>query len=569
MIKDYKSHLVVTKNRGLRRRHIKATYMLTVLCLCIAIYFALEYSTIGGEAWIQAQLEESPKVQTISLPLPSPDTSETDPQVAGLNQTKPPIKTFSVGETIPTSDIISPTVIAEDIIERPTQEITFTSPRLLETTNISAEEKELTSDENSDDIEEGSALTVEQNSDSEEGQTLIVNENPDINEDAELTNSDDIVSDQQPVLENEVHWQQETIKKGDSLSKIFSRMNLSANLLHRILNSSEEAKRLSRIKPGETLKVKIDGEGNFLGLILERNAIKSLNIKVQDDGFQTKTIERGLETRIASATGTITSSLYQGAQRAGLSDQLIMELANIFGWDIDFALEIRAGDQFSLIFEEEYLDGELYGHGSILAAEFINQGTVYRAIRFQDENGNSNYFSPDGRSMRKAFLRAPVDFRRISSTFTKARWHPVLGKKRPHKGVDYAAATGTPIKAAGDGRVIYRGNKGGYGRTVILQHGHQYTTLYGHMSAYNKSVTNGTRVKQGQTIGYVGKSGLATGPHLHYEFRVNGEHRNPLTVKIPAASPLSKKYKADFNILSKPLLAQLDLISRTQVATAD
>ncbi|MCB1879535.1 MAG: peptidoglycan DD-metalloendopeptidase family protein [Gammaproteobacteria bacterium] len=375
--------------------------------------------------------------------------------------------------------------------------------------------------------------------------------------------------EQNAQVENEVRWLKEKVNKGDSISKIFSRMNLSASLLHRILNSSTEAKELASIKPGEILKVKIDGEGNFLGLILERNAIESLNIQERDDGFRTRTVERGLETRIANASGTITNSLYQSAQRTGLSDQLIMELANIFGWDIDFALEIRAGDQFSLIYEDEYLDGELYGHGSILAAEFINQGNVFRAIRYQDKNGNSNYFSPDGRSMRKAFLRAPVDFRRISSHFTKARWHPVLGKKRPHKGVDYAAAPGTPIKAAGDGRVIFRGIKGGYGKTVILKHGDQYTTLYGHMSNYNNTVKSGSRVKQGQTIGYVGQTGLATGPHLHYEFRVNDVHRNPLTVKIPLASPIKKEYKADFTRKSKPLLAQLEMISRTQLATAE
>jgi murein DD-endopeptidase MepM/ murein hydrolase activator NlpD len=246
-----------------------------------------------------------------------------------------------------------------------------------------------------------------------------------------------------------------------------------------------------------------------------------------------------------------------------------MELANIFGWDIDFALEIRAGDSFNLIYEEAYLDGEVFDNGNILAAEFTNRGKVFRAIRYQDDQGNSNYYSPDGSSMRKAFLRAPVDFRRISSRFRTARWHPVLGKKRPHKGVDYAAATGTPIKASGDGRVIFRGTKGGYGKTVIIKHGSQYTTLYGHMSRFNKKVKNGSRVQQGQTIGYVGKSGLATGPHLHYEFRVNGVHRNPLTVKIPAAAPIDKRYKSDFQHQSEPLLAKLDLMSRTQLATAE
>lgn len=363
-------------------------------------------------------------------------------------------------------------------------------------------------------------------------------------------------------------WLEEKVKSGDNLALIFSRLKLSANLLHRIVNSSKEAKGLAKIRPGEAIRVRIDKQGEMLELVHKQSAIRSLQILPTEEGFSAQAHDRSLEKRIATASGTITNSLYLSAQRAGLSDALTMELANIFGWDIDFALEIRAGDQFSLIYEEEYLDGKKYRNGPILAAEFTNQGKVFRAIRFEDEEGYSSYFSPEGQSMRKAFLRAPVDFRRISSRFTKARYHPVLGKKRPHKGVDYSAATGTPIKAAGDGRVIFRGTKGGYGRTVIVRHGSQYTTLYAHMSKYRSNVGNGTRVRQGQVIGYVGKSGLATGPHLHYEFRVNGVHRNPLTIKLPAAEPLAKKYRSQFASVSAPLLSQLDLISKTMVADA-
>ncbi len=365
-----------------------------------------------------------------------------------------------------------------------------------------------------------------------------------------------------------ISWRETKVKKGDSLARIFSRMGLSASLLHRIVNSSKEAKELARIRPGEILKVKIDDQGNLLELIHQRNPVVSLQILPEGDSFTTRTVRRNLEKRINHASGVITNSLYEGAKRAGLSDELIMELANIFGWDIDFALEIRAGDHFSLIYEEAYLDGKKYDNGPILAAEFVNRGRVFRAIRYEDDQGNSNYFSADGHSMRKAFLRAPVDFRRISSRFTKARWHPVLGKKRPHRGVDYSAATGTPIKAAGDGRVIFRGRKGGYGNTVIIKHGSQYTTLYAHMSRFNRKVKKGSRVRQGQIIGYVGKSGLATGPHLHYEFRVNGVHRNPLTVKLPAAAPIARKYRKDFLRKSAPLLEQLELITSTVVADA-
>ena len=358
------------------------------------------------------------------------------------------------------------------------------------------------------------------------------------------------------------------IKSGDSLSSIFKKHSLSANLLHRIVHSSKTAKQLTDIRPGETLLLELDQDDNLHRLQLVHNKISSLEITPEDDSFSAIELNRDVETRTAHTSGTIQSSLYVAAQESGLSENLIMELANIFGWDIDFALEIRAGDRFTVIYEEDYLDGERLRDGPILAAEFINRGRSYRALRYVDETGRADYFTPEGRSMRKAFLRAPVDFRRISSRFTRERYHPVLGKKRPHRGVDYAAKTGTPIKSAGDGKIIHRGKKGGYGRTVIIQHGQRYTTLYAHLSRYNKKAKLGSRVKQGDTIGYVGKSGLATGPHLHYEFRVNGVHRNPLTIKLPAAEPIAKRYLDDFKLKTQPLLARLETISQTMIADA-
>ena len=522
MIKDYRIYSDNIHSRMPKRLLTHAAYSLLALGIGVAVYETLGHAPSVSLVQTPSDKQESPQREIIELTLPSLNTGKNKPEERG----EPPASAL--------------------IMDPPGTENSPVTSDNLDSTDFSRNKTE--------PDKALPTLPLEVNTETAKKEFLA---------------SDQQDTEQNIPLENEVRWLEETVEKGDSISKIFSRMNLSAKLLHRIINSSNEAKQLARIRPGETLKVNVDGEGNFLGLILERNAIKSLNIQAKDDEFRTRTIERGLETRIASASGTIASSLYQGAQRAGLSDELTMELANIFGWDIDFALEIRAGDHFSLVYEEEYLDGEHYGSGSILAAEFVNRGTVFRAVRYRDKEGNNNYFSPDGRSMRKAFLRAPVDFRRISSRFTKARWHPVLGKKRPHKGVDYAAATGTPIKAAGDGRVIFRGRKGGYGKTVIIQHGNQYTTLYGHMSSYKRSVKSGSRVKQGQVIGYVGKTGLATGPHLHYEFRVNGVHRNPLTIKIPAASPINKQYKADFEQKSKPLLAQLDIVSRTQVATAE
>ncbi len=362
-------------------------------------------------------------------------------------------------------------------------------------------------------------------------------------------------------------WQEVTVKSGDTLSAIFSRLDLSPRLLHAVVNAGTDTKSLTRIHPGEVLGFDIR-DGEFHALQHRVSPTESMRITRTDDGFDISHEKKTVETRLTHAAGVIDSSLYAAGKSAGLSDRLIMGLAGIFGWDVDFALDIRRGDSFLVLYEERFLDGEKLGEGDIVAAEFISRGTVFRAVRFADADGRSDYYSPDGRSMRKAFLRSPVDFRRISSRFSGERYHPVLGKKRPHRGVDYAARTGTPIKAAGDGKVIHRGWKGGYGRTVVIQHGGNITTLYGHMSRYRGGVGTGSRVKQGQIIGYVGASGLATGPHLHYEFRVNGSHRNPLTVKLPKAEPIADKYRAEFEAKAGTMLAQLDVLKRTQIALA-
>ena len=243
-----------------------------------------------------------------------------------------------------------------------------------------------------------------------------------------------------------------------------------------------------------------------------------------------------------------------------------MELASLFGWDVDFVLDIREGDSFSVMYEEHFLDGEKIDEGPILAAQFTNQGNTFTALRYTDSAGDSNYFTPDGYSMRKAFLRSPVDFARISSRFNLQRKHPVLNRIRAHKGVDYAASTGTPIKSAGDGKIIFRGVKGGYGNVVIVQHGGNITTLYAHMKSFKRGQSVGSRVKQGQVIGFVGSSGLATGPHLHYEFRLNGVHKNPLTVKLPQAEPVAKAEKGSFDLAANKLMVQLETYQATQVA---
>jgi len=371
------------------------------------------------------------------------------------------------------------------------------------------------------------------------------------------------------VHEQMLPWQNVAVQSGDNLSLIFGRLNLTPQQLHAVITDKQAHDILTSLRPKQLLQFQIDDSSHLQAIKYSMSAEKDLLIQRQGSDFVSKVIEHPIEVRVSHASGRIESSLFEAGQTAGLSSNVIMGLAQIFGWDIDFALDIRQGDRFNLMYEQKYLDGEKLSDGRILAAEFVNQGKTYRAVLFTDPQGNSQYYSDDGHSMRKAFLRSPVDFRRISSRFQPERYHPILGKKRPHQGVDYAAATGTPIKAAGDGKVIFRGRKGGYGNTIVLQHGAHISTLYAHMSKFRKGVSTGTRVKQGQIIGYVGMTGLATGPHLHYEFRINGVHRNPLTVKLPDAKPVPAKYKAEFQQQAHQLLAQLDLLKRVQVASSN
>lgn len=356
------------------------------------------------------------------------------------------------------------------------------------------------------------------------------------------------------------------IKRGDSLSAIFSTLDFSKIDLHNIVHANKLGKQFATITPGKELIAKTDSNGQLQQLIYHKNAIDTLKATRNKDTFNVEIISKPIERKIASTQSSINSSLFLDGKAAGLSDKLIMQLAEIFAWDIDFALNLRKGDQFTVVYEKLFVDGKEIDSGNIISAEFVNQGHSFTAVRFEDKKeGTASYFTPDGKSMRKAFLRTPVDFARISSHFNLKRKHPVLNRIRAHKGVDYAARTGTKIKTTGDGKIIYRGRKGGYGRVVIVQHGQKYSSLYAHMSKYKKGQKVGSRVKQGQVVGYVGKSGLATGAHLHYEFRVNGVHRNPLTVKLPHAKPIKKSLLADFKKQTEPLLAQLNKIKATRI----
>jgi murein DD-endopeptidase MepM/ murein hydrolase activator NlpD len=353
------------------------------------------------------------------------------------------------------------------------------------------------------------------------------------------------------------NWQSFDVRSGDTLSSLFKKAGFNDGIMLSVIHGAGEAKKLQRLYAGETIRFATDSEGSLAVIELQRSKLESLSITLDEDGFIGKKVVRKPEVQTAFASGTIDGSLYLAARAAGMDDRLTMEMSGIFGWDIDFVYDVRKGDRFEVIYEELYLDGEKFGSGRILSANFVNRGEDNIAMLYTNAEGDTDYYSPTGRSMRKAFLRVPLNAR-VSSSFNLQRRHPVLDVVRPHEGTDYAAPPGTPIKAVGNGRIKFAGWKGGYGRTVVLAHGDNITTLYAHMSRLGKGIKNGGRVKQGETIGYVGSSGMVTGPHLHYEFRVNGAPRNSRTVKLPDAKPIPKAELARFKQVTQQQLAQLN-----------
>ena len=331
------------------------------------------------------------------------------------------------------------------------------------------------------------------------------------------------------------------VKQGDNLALIFKRQKLSPRDVHAVSTSQPLGKRLRNIYPGHDIRFFFDSDDQLMALHYKPGPLVTLIYEREGDAFASRQENEEPIRVLAYKHGTIDHSLFVASQRAGLTDALTMRLAQIFQWDVDFVLDIRPGDEFYVLFEELYHNEELIGHGEILAAEFINQGEHYRAIQYVDEEGDKDYFSPSGESMRKAFLRAPVEFSRISSNFNLRRVHPLFKTVRPHRGIDYAAPRGTPILAAGDGRVERATRTKANGNFVVIQHGEQFVTKYLHLSKFGRGIKRGARVNQGQVIGYVGATGWATAPHLHYEFLVNGVHKNPRTVSLPDAEPIPQQ----------------------------
>ncbi|MFT3907213.1 MAG: M23 family metallopeptidase [Steroidobacteraceae bacterium] len=357
------------------------------------------------------------------------------------------------------------------------------------------------------------------------------------------------------------------VKRNDTLDRIFRNAKLNLTDLANMRAVDGARAMLDKLRPGELLRF-THRDGSVISLERHLSLTEKLQMQRGSDGFRADILAKPVEVERVVAHGVIHSSLFQAAGDVDMQDQTVLDLARIFGWDIDFVLDLRAGDDFTVLYERLHQDGKYVQDGNILAARFVNQGRVVEAVRYTSPDGEARYYTPDGRSMEKAFLRAPLEFRRISSGFSLGRFHPILNKIRAHKGTDYAAPIGTPVEAAGNGRVRFKGWKGGYGNELEIDHGGGIVTVYGHLSRFAAGINEGTRVTQGQTIAYVGMTGLATGPHLHYEYRLNGVFLDPQKVKLPQATPIDASLRGDFVNQSAPLLAALSKIQDPVTATA-
>lgn len=373
-----------------------------------------------------------------------------------------------------------------------------------------------------------------------------------VSQDSQLIDKSEISTTVNSEQQSKMSWQSAEVRSGDSLARIFKRLGFSAQDTYAVSSAKgKDSKLLLKMNVGDTLRIATNKEQKITALEYPLSKTDTLYINLVGDSYQSHKESKPVDITQDYAHGTINSNFWNAGTVAGLSDRQIIELANIFGWDIDFALDIRAGDSFHVIYEKKYIEGEYIGTGNILAAEFINQKDPFQAVRFTD----GEYYTSDGKSMRKAFLRAPVNFKYISSSFAPKRFHPVQKRWKAHRGVDYAAKTGTPVVAAGNGKVTHSTYNKYNGNYVFIQHGNGIVTKYLHFS--KRAVKKGQRVKQGQVIGYVGATGLAAGPHLHYEFLLNGVHRNPRTVKLPDSKPIATEYKAEFTAISKKRLKEL------------
>ncbi|MEW5904013.1 MAG: M23 family metallopeptidase [Pseudomonadota bacterium] len=366
-----------------------------------------------------------------------------------------------------------------------------------------------------------------------------------------------------------IFWRTERVQQGDTVSELLHRMNVQDDKADEFLRRAAASRTFRQLRPGTTVQAETDEAHHLLALRYTDNQGNLVVVSAEDDGFKTEFQSAVTERRMFVQTGEISTSLYGATDEAGLPDAIANQMVEIFGGDIDFHRDLRRGDRFSVIYEAPYVNGEPVHGSRILAAEFINHGRTFRAFYFQNSSFGGDYFSPDGKSMHKAFLRSPIEFSRVSSGFSRARYHPVLNEWRAHKGVDYAAPIGTKVRTTADGVVTFVGRKGGYGNVIMVNHQGHYQTVYGHLSRFAANLHRGQHVSQGETIGYVGKTGLATGPHLHYEFKIDGVQRDPLKVALPDGKPISEAQRTAFLETTGELDARLSLLRNTRIAKLD
>lgn len=359
-------------------------------------------------------------------------------------------------------------------------------------------------------------------------------------------------------------WREERVLRGDNIASVLTRLGVASEEAERVIKASRNQRALHTPQPGRTVLARVTADGQLLLLRHLSGTNRLISVQRQGDALVVRDEAIQLETRTLMRSGVVNTSLFSAMDSADVPDHFASQLSEIFSGDIDFHRDIKEGDQFSVLYEAQFYNGQMVQTGNLLAAEYVNGQDLHQAVRF-----NNRYYTPNGRSLQRAFLKSPMTFSRISSGFSNARYHPVLQEWRAHRGVDYAAPTGTPIRAIADATVQFIGSKGGYGNLIELQHSGVYSTAYGHMSRFGKGLRRGARIKQGQVIGFVGQTGLATGPHLHYEFRVNGVQRNPLTLNLPTSMPLEARERAAFNLAAAPLSDRLRLIRGHNLSAFD
>jgi murein DD-endopeptidase MepM/ murein hydrolase activator NlpD len=373
-----------------------------------------------------------------------------------------------------------------------------------------------------------------------------------------------VVKSPPKVKDNE--WQTVRPRPGDSMATIFHRLGLSAKNLHEVLRKNPHAKALTAIKPSQELKFLIN-KNRLEKLIIPVNYIDTLNVVRTNKGYQFNIDSKKTTTQNLYVTATVQGSLYNTAQRANIPYKFITKMTEILKREVDFSHGLRSGDQFSIVYDAYYVGNKMVGMGDIVAVSYTSNDKTTQAFRHTSSNGTVDYYSPQGNSFKKAFTRYPIKFSHISSTFALSRYHPILHYKRAHKGIDLAAPIGTPIQATGDGVIAVIDRHNGYGNMIKIKHDKTYSTIYGHMLKFQKGLSKGSRVKRGQIIGYVGQTGLASGPHCHYELHVNDQPRNPTTTNLPTASPLAGRELKAFKTRTGTLIARLKLFEAAHLAS--